>query len=90
MTLPTFDNLIVTLEGQVATIALNRPKRANALHLPLWFELKAAFEWLDGEPTARVGLIRGGRQPLLRGHRSGPVHGPARGNSGSVPRPHGR
>ena len=59
MTLPTFEHLLVTLDDQVATISLNRPKRANALHLELWFELKAAFEWLDGESTARVGVITG-------------------------------
>ena len=59
MTLPTFENLLVTVDGQVATIAINRPKRANALHLPLWFELKAAFEWLDATPSVRVGIVAG-------------------------------
>lgn len=59
MTTPIFEFLNVTLQGQVATIAINRPKRANALHLELWFELKRAFEWLDAEPTARVGVIQG-------------------------------
>ena len=59
MTLPTFEFLEVSLHDQVATVAINRPKRANALHLELWFEIKAAMAWLDGESQARVAILSG-------------------------------
>lgn len=54
-----FTTLHVTLEGHVATIALNRPDKANAMNKPMWSEIRAAMEWLDSTPQARVGILRG-------------------------------
>lgn len=54
-----FATLEVTLAEGVATIALNRPDRANALTMPMWQELRQAMQWLDATPQARVGIIAG-------------------------------
>ena len=55
----TYQRLNVALEGAVAVIELNRPDKANALDLPMWQELRAAMQWLDAAPEARVGILRG-------------------------------
>ena len=54
-----FSTLDVTLDGNVATIALNRPDKANAMSEPMWYEIEQAMEWLDSTPEARVGVITG-------------------------------
>lgn len=56
---PAFTTLAVTLEGAVARVTLNRPDKANAMNAPMWVELKAAMEWLDETPQARVSIITG-------------------------------
>jgi len=54
-----FTTLDVTLDAGVATIALNRPDKANAMSEPMWYEIEQAMDWLDGTPEARVGVITG-------------------------------
>ena len=54
-----FSTLEVTLDAGVATIALNRPDKANAMSEPMWYEIEQAMEWLDSTPEARVGVITG-------------------------------
>jgi enoyl-CoA hydratase len=54
-----FQTLKVALTGQIATIELNRPERANAMELGMWLELRDAMRWLDETATARVGVISG-------------------------------
>ena len=54
-----FSTLEVTLDAGVATIALNRPDKANAMSEPMWYEIKQAMEWLDSTPEARIGIITG-------------------------------
>jgi enoyl-CoA hydratase len=51
--------LEVTLDAGVATIALNRPDKANAMSEPMWYEIEQAMDWLDSTPEARVGVITG-------------------------------
>jgi len=55
----TFATLDVTLDAGVATIALNRPDKANAMSEPMWYEIEQAMEWLDTTPEARVGVLAG-------------------------------
>ena len=50
----TYERLDARLDGAVATIALNRPEKGNALDLPMWHELRAAMRWLDETPEARA------------------------------------
>jgi enoyl-CoA hydratase len=56
--MPTFTTLDASLTDGVATIALNRPDKLNAMNAELWAELKTAFEWLDETPEARVGILK--------------------------------
>ena len=56
--MPEFQTLDVSLSGGVATIALNRPDKLNAMNAELWADLKTAFEWLDETPEARVGILK--------------------------------
>ena len=54
-----FSTLEVTLDAGVATIALNRPDKANAMSEPMWYEIEQAMRWLDETPEARVGVLKG-------------------------------
>ncbi len=54
-----FSTLEVSLDAGVATIALNRPDKANAMSEPMWFEIEQAMQWLDETPEARVGVLVG-------------------------------
>ena len=54
-----FSTLEVSLDAGVATIALNRPDKANAMSEPMWYEIERAMEWLDSTPEARVGVLIG-------------------------------
>jgi enoyl-CoA hydratase/carnithine racemase len=54
-----FTTLELKLADGVASIALNRPDKANAITLPMWQEIRQAMAWLDETPAARVGIITG-------------------------------
>jgi enoyl-CoA hydratase len=54
-----FTTLEVSIDAGVATIALNRPDKANAMSEPMWYEIEQAMEWLDSTPEARVGVLVG-------------------------------
>ncbi len=54
-----FETLKVELVDQVASVALNRPERANAMERAMWGELRQAMRWLDETPEARVGVLSG-------------------------------
>lgn len=54
-----FSTLDVSLDAGVATIALNRPDKANAMSEPMWYEIERAMQWLDETPEARVGVLVG-------------------------------
>jgi len=45
--------------GAVATVTLDRPDRLNALDLPMWRGLAAAFTALAADDSARVVVLRG-------------------------------
>lgn len=56
--MPEFQTLDVQLKDGVATIALNRPDKLNAMNAEMWAELKTAMQWLDETPEARVGILK--------------------------------
>jgi hypothetical protein len=64
-----FSTLEVTLDAGVATIALNRPDKANAMSEPMWYEIEQAMEWLDEHPRSARRRARRARQVLHLGHR---------------------
>lgn len=51
--------ILVSKEGPVATVTLNRPERMNALNLPMWQGLAEAFEGLSADPSVRAVILRG-------------------------------
>lgn len=53
------DVIQVRRDGFVATVIVNRPARMNALNLPVWRGLAAAFEALSVDPTVRAIVLRG-------------------------------
>jgi enoyl-CoA hydratase len=55
----TFETLLVEARDGVATVTLNRPEARNALNRTLVRELGDALEALDGDPEARVVVLRG-------------------------------
>ncbi len=57
--LPAGQSLEVELDDRVAFIRLNRPDKANAMDAAFWREMRAAMEWLDRTPAARVAVISG-------------------------------
>jgi enoyl-CoA hydratase len=65
--LPVFDTLLLSLDGTVLNLALNRPDKANAMNAPLWRELQAAFDWADAEPRVRVVVLSGNGRHFCAG-----------------------
>lgn len=47
------------IEGQVATLTLNRPDKMNALNLPTWRALSAALAEVAGNTALRCVVLRG-------------------------------
>jgi enoyl-CoA hydratase len=54
-----FKTLEVALADGVATVNLNRPEAANAMNAAMWQEIRAAMQWVDATPEARVAVIGG-------------------------------
>jgi enoyl-CoA hydratase len=53
------ETLTATLDGQVATVRLNRPDKANAMNLAMWHDIRRAFQWVDETSEARVAVLEG-------------------------------
>jgi len=51
--------LLVSLDGPVATITLNRPEKLNALTLPMLAALEEDLLAIDADPEVRVVVIKG-------------------------------
>ena len=52
------DPVLVTTDGAVTRVTLNRPEARNALDLTMCHALRTAFEALDADPTVRVVLVQ--------------------------------
>ena len=62
-----YETLRLTLADGIAEVALNRPDQANAMNLPMWRELRAAFTWIDQTPEARVAVLSGAGKHFTSG-----------------------
>lgn len=56
----SYQNILVSKEGSVATVRLNRPKVLNALSFETLVELVKALEEFDKDTTVNVIIITGG------------------------------
>jgi enoyl-CoA hydratase/carnithine racemase len=64
----TLANAIVTREGAVAVITLNRPERRNALSLDLMRELIACLDQIAGERSTRAVILAAAGKAFCAGH----------------------
>src|ERR1043165_7652230 len=53
------ENVLLTRDGLIATVTLNRPDRRNSLSDPMLAELAAAFGELRDDPSTRVVIVTG-------------------------------
>ncbi len=55
----TYSHFQVSINEKIAHVSINRPQKANALHLAAWEELKAVFETLSTQKEVRVIILSG-------------------------------
>jgi enoyl-CoA hydratase len=56
---PTLEQVVVSSEGHVATVTLNRPEQRNPLSAAMLRDLATAFRWCKQEPEVRVVVLTG-------------------------------
>ncbi len=54
-----YTNLLVSVSENIAQVSINRPQKANALHMPAWEELKAIADELSARKDVRVIVLSG-------------------------------
>jgi len=64
---PTYDNILLAVDGPVATITLNRPKALNALNAALMTDLGDALTRLDADETVRCIVLTGNERAFAAG-----------------------
>jgi enoyl-CoA hydratase len=63
----TYQNILVTKEGSIGIVQLNRPSALNALSFELMAELVKALEELDGDQAVRVIILTGNERAFAAG-----------------------
>jgi enoyl-CoA hydratase/carnithine racemase len=53
------EDILVALQGGIATVTLNRPQKRNALSLAMWREIAAIFSDLRKQPGLRTVILTG-------------------------------
>ena len=56
---PKLEAVLVTVDGQVATVTLNLPEKRNPLSAAMIRDLRSAFAWCRDEPEVRVVVLTG-------------------------------
>ena len=59
LALPAYETLLLTYDGPVATVAINRPKVLNALNAQVFTDLEHVFILLAKDPSIRAVLLTG-------------------------------
>ncbi|CAN7583839.1 enoyl-CoA hydratase [Mycolicibacterium frederiksbergense] len=67
MTTQDFETILVTRDGRVATITLNRPKALNALNSQVMHEVTAAAAELDADPGIGAIILTGSEKAFAAG-----------------------
>jgi len=63
----SYQNIIVTKEGSIGIVQLNRPSALNALNFELMSELVKALEELEGDQAVRVIILTGNERAFAAG-----------------------
>ncbi|MGH6880997.1 enoyl-CoA hydratase/isomerase family protein [Hypericibacter sp.] len=61
------DSVLLTREGAVATLTLNRPERLNALDLAMWHRLGEVLREIEADPSLRALRVQGAGQAFAAG-----------------------
>src|SRR5947209_607558 len=64
----TFENLLISHEGPVTVVTLNRPQRRNALSLELMLELTACLDEIGNGREARAVILAAAGKVFCSGH----------------------
>jgi len=56
---PEFETLLVSIEGKVAHIQINRPDKANSMNPAFWEDIGNAFIWVDETEEVRAAVLSG-------------------------------
>jgi len=67
MTATPSDSVLLTREGAVATVTLNRPERLNALDLAMWRRLGEVLREIEADPALSAVMLRGAGQAFAAG-----------------------
>ncbi|RZJ11205.1 MAG: crotonase/enoyl-CoA hydratase family protein [Rubrivivax sp.] len=59
MTTSQLETVTISVQDHIATVRLNRPDKANAMNATMWQDIRRAFDWVDGQPEARVVVLEG-------------------------------
>jgi enoyl-CoA hydratase len=62
-----YENILVSRDGAVAVVTLNRPKALNALNSGLLAELVAALEAIDADKTLHASVLTGSERAFAAG-----------------------
>ena len=57
--IPALEQVLVSVDGRVATVTLNRPEQRNPLSATMLRDLATAFRWCQQEPDVRVIVLTG-------------------------------
>jgi len=63
----SYENILLAVDGPVATVTLNRPQALNALNAPLLSELVDALTKLDADEAVRCIVITGNERAFAAG-----------------------
>ena len=64
---PTLEQVLLTADGPVATVTLNRPEQRNPLSATMLRDLSAAFRWCRDEQEVRVVVLTGAGRVFCAG-----------------------
>jgi enoyl-CoA hydratase len=57
--MPTLEQVLLTVDGHVATLTLNKPEQRNPLSAAMLRDLATGFRWCQSEPEIRVIVLTG-------------------------------
>lgn len=61
------ESILYEVDGEIATVTMNRPHRLNALDTDAWTELRAAFRRADDDRDVRAAILAGAGKAFCSG-----------------------